>query len=299
MIPTALEGWTSNVIEYLLEQGYFESEAYDYKLRLPNKGDTRGRLRLRKECSAFANSDGGFLLFGVSDDRTLPPQERMVGFEPAFDFPIHFGEYTTQCQPTVSWIHKAIPISETNPNLLHIVHIPRSWHGPHMIPDDQKREAWYFPKRTNKGIEYMSYEEVRMAFTGQYERRRKLNLLRRELVDTKSQCGMFIIPDTTQRTFAPVASELPLGIIEAIISDSFLILEEHGGLLADLNQARLLARQINHATLQFFQELTRFGPGIDPTRQREQHNAKMQWFIQSLQSTIDRCIEGLDRVMRD
>ncbi len=145
----------------------------------------------------------------------------------------------------------------------------------------------------------MSYEEARMAFTGQYERRQKLSLLRRELVGIKSQCSMFIIPDTTQRTFAPVASELPLGIIEMIISDSFLILEEHGRLLADLNQARLLARQINHATLQFFQELTRFGPGIDPKGQREQHNAKMQWFIQSLQDTLDRCIEGLAQVMHD
>ena len=182
--------------------------------------------------------------------------------------------------------------------LLHIVHIPRSWRGPHVVADDQKPDLWHFSKRTNKGIEPMSYEEVRMAFTGYYERRRKLGLLRDELQQIKERCPQFILPDGPPNALTPVASELPLAIIEAVMSDSYLILEESPSLLADLNHVRSLARQVNHATLQFNQELTRFGPGVDPVGQRAVHNMRIRMTIDTLHGAIDRCLEGLAKITR-
>jgi hypothetical protein len=296
MIPTELTGWTIEVVETLLARKSFESDLFDYKAQIPHSKDRDGKLRLRKECCAFANTEGGFLIFGVHDDRSLAPAARLVGIPVADDFAAYFGEYPAQCAPTIDWTIGSLALRDKPDMFLHIVHIPRSWRGPHVVADDQKTDLWYFSKRTNKGIEAMSYEEVRMAFTGQYERRRKLRLLRQELEQIGSQSSIFILPDEPKTLFTPVASELPLGLIEAIINDSFLILEERGGLLNDLNELRFLARQINHGTAQFLQDMTRFGPGIDPVAQRREHNAIMRERISTIQRTVARCLEGLDQI---
>lgn len=178
MVPTDLSGWTLEVIESLLARKSFEPEEFDFKSQLPHRSDKAGKLRLRKECCAFANSDGGFLIFGISDDRTLPVQQRLAGLPISFDFPLHFGDSPKECTPQVFWDFSTLQLPGKGDRLLHVVHVPRSWRGPHVVTDDQKTDLWYFPKRTNKGVEPMSYKEVRMAFTGYYERRRKLGLLR-------------------------------------------------------------------------------------------------------------------------
>lgn len=296
MIPTDLTGWTIDLIESLLARKSLESDLFDYKRQLPHPKDKENKLRLYKACCAFANSAGGFLIFGVDDDRTLSPEQRLVGIPARVDFAEHFGAYPAHCTPTIYWDIRSITLRGDADTFLHIVHIPRSWRGPHLVADEQNPDSWQFPKRTNKGVEPMSYEEVRMAFSGYYERRRKLRLLREELRQLKVQSSTFIIGDEPRTALTPVASELPLAIVEAVISDSYLILEEDGGLLADLNQVRNLARQINHAKDQFYQELTRFGPGIEPDPQRKNYNLRVRIRIDTLQNTIDRCFEGIDRI---
>src|SRR6185312_14535239 len=103
MIPQTLEGWTIPIIVDLLTKGYYETEFWDFKQMLPHKKNADEKERLIKSCCAFANSGGGFLIFGVKDDKTLPPDQRLVGFDPAFDFPQQFGVYPTKCTPTVNW----------------------------------------------------------------------------------------------------------------------------------------------------------------------------------------------------
>ena len=70
-IPQTLEDWTLESLTSLVERG-FESESFDLKERLPHPASDKGKRRLRKEVAAFANSAGGFLIFGVADDRALP-----------------------------------------------------------------------------------------------------------------------------------------------------------------------------------------------------------------------------------
>ena len=85
MIPGALSEWTVDNVRSLLMQGVFESDRFDFKERLPDPKDADGKLRLRKTCAAFANSAGGFLVFGVKDDRGLHADERLVGVEAVLD----------------------------------------------------------------------------------------------------------------------------------------------------------------------------------------------------------------------
>jgi hypothetical protein len=59
--------------------------------------------------AAFANSTGGFLVLGVKDDKGLPAADRIVGLPATYDFPEHFGNYPSACEPSVEWAFKNDP----------------------------------------------------------------------------------------------------------------------------------------------------------------------------------------------
>ena len=94
MIPRLLSEWTLDALLNLLAMGIHESEDFDLKQNLPPSGDVGGKDRLKAACAAFANaSGGGFLIFGVADDRELASYDRLIGCDRALDFPVGFGDY--------------------------------------------------------------------------------------------------------------------------------------------------------------------------------------------------------------
>ena len=62
--------------------------------------------------------------------------------------------------------------------MIHVVHVAASSRRPHAVSED---ERWWFCKRTNKGTESMSYEEVRGAFRDAGRRQGELAWLRADL----------------------------------------------------------------------------------------------------------------------
>ena len=56
MVPEDLEEWNINTLIDLLTKGYFESEDFDFKERLPQNNDETGKARLVKTCCAFARA---------------------------------------------------------------------------------------------------------------------------------------------------------------------------------------------------------------------------------------------------
>jgi hypothetical protein len=94
MTPGTLAGWSVEAIVEILDKGIFESEDFDFKESLPDPRDEKAKKRLRKACCAFANSNGGFLVFGVADDRTVPSVSRVQGLPQNRDFPTEFGNHT-------------------------------------------------------------------------------------------------------------------------------------------------------------------------------------------------------------
>jgi predicted HTH transcriptional regulator len=175
MIPQQLSDWSIESISEILITGRFETETFDFKEKLPDSKDEKAKERLRKTCCAFANSDGAFIVFGILDDKSKPPEKRLVGLSPNNDFPEHFGNYPRSCAPSIYWTFLNPPLPLPDGNILHIVHIPKSWKAPHATGDSDN--GWNFTKRTNKGNEGMGIEEIRSGFLGYYEKRLKLQLL--------------------------------------------------------------------------------------------------------------------------
>jgi hypothetical protein len=177
MIPKTLTGWTSGVLRQVLLNQTYEADRIEFKLQLPHsKANDDEKLRLLKTCAAFANSFGGFVVIGVRDERALTADERIVGVPGSEDFPKYFGAYPSRCEPSVSWELLNPPIALPDGQLVQVTYIPKSWKSPHAVKG--KNDGWHFPKRTNKGNEEMSIEEIRTAFVSQRETQQRLESLR-------------------------------------------------------------------------------------------------------------------------
>ena len=89
MIPTKLEDWTLEAIKAVAESGVNENDIYDFK------ADLQPADHQRKGVAAFANTRGGFLIFGVTNDRKLEGVENI-------ELPRDFGvKLKTGLEPSV------------------------------------------------------------------------------------------------------------------------------------------------------------------------------------------------------
>ena len=186
ILPDNLADWTLETVQRLIASGRDENDRFDFKVDLSSS--------LPKSACAFANTRGGFLIFGVSDH----PRE-LQGVE-THEFMSRFGhQIHGKIEPSIddNFECKILEISE-NKSLV-VVHIPQSRRGPHSIEIKSKvvfpksikltplpevlEETWTaFYKRVASGsCISMSYEEIRMAFQDQNRRQNALRLLDNEL----------------------------------------------------------------------------------------------------------------------
>jgi len=292
LIPTSLDQWTQEVIIKLLTLGHYESEYFDFKETLPHTKDDGAKQRLRLSCAAFANSSGGFLVFGVTNASADTVEERLVGFPRSLDFPEHFGSHPAACEPAVLWTFKNPPIPLASGNVVHVVHIPRSWTAPHCL--SVSGGAKRFPKRTHKGNEEMSYEEIRLMFLQYYEKRLKLQLLRSELETIKRTSLILAVPEQELGTRDP-RGEYSLTVLETVLADTYTILAQLVPLLTLLTSTRSLCSQVN-------QEIQRWTPVayldmLDKVSLRSSHNRYINAQGIQIRTCCDGAIQMLDEFL--
>jgi hypothetical protein len=252
MTPATLSKWTTEVLIELLSQGLFETEEFDFKETLPS--DEKGRDRLRSACCAFANAAGGFLVFGVKDDRSACPQDRLVGLDRHLDFPERFGNFPGQCTPSVNWSFLNPPLKLSNDRVIHIVHVPKSWKAPHAV--GEPGVGWRFPKRTNKGTEHMGIDEVRSSFLAFYEKRMRLQLLRAELSILRDHAAEAMIRDPTKKETNYSLVTFDVTVIESVLSDTYPLTTSSPALLEILARLRHEVMIANNKIRLFFGTIT-------------------------------------------
>jgi len=293
MLPQVLSDWSIDVVIELLATGSFETELFDFKEMLPHSRDESAKTRLRKTCCAFANSNGGFIVFGILDDKSKTPTERLKGLEPNLDFPEHFGNYPRSCSPSVYWMFRNSPLPLANGKVLHVVHIPRSWKAPHAVGDPDG--GWHFVKRTNKGNEGMNIEEIRSGFLGYYEKRLKLQLLRSELATLKenAQAACISDEDAIEQSYSLVTFDTH--VIESVISDTYTIIANETELLRALSGIREHTRIANNKIRMFFSvAMMSFTNKKGMVRK---HNEFLHPICDRIESLCEKAMEELDRIL--
>ena len=293
MIPNELSDWSYDVVVEMLSKGLFEPISFDYKEKLPNSQDKKSKERLQKTCNSFANSDGGFIVFGVKDDTTMTPSQRIIGIDSSIDFPEHFGNFPKNCRPSVYWDFLNPPIALMDNKVLHIVYIPKSDRAPHAVGNSEN--GWKFTKRTNKGNEGMPIEEIRNSFLNYYEKRLKLNLLLTELQAIKDNASAWLIVDgkDISETYSLVTFES--NIIESVISSSYTILSKEANLLKELSNIRQQTRIANNKINIFFSIVA-----VPLTNKKDlvkEHNEFMDVKCKAIINLCESAIDGLEKII--
>ncbi len=294
MTPRTLGEWDVSAITDILSKGLFETEDFDFKTMLPDSRDSTGKTRLRGACVAFANSNGGFLVFGVSDDRSAAPVKRLVGLDPVLDFPAQFGDYPKICVPSVDWSFRNPAIVLPSSRVIHVVQIPKSWKAPHAVgsPD----EGWRFLKRTNKGDEGMNMDEVRAAFLAFYEKRLRLQLLRGELAGLREAALGARITDPNRMETHYSLVTFDTTVIASILADTYPLTVSSPQLLEALARLRHEVMIANNKTKLFFSvvELPMSGKNVVIRRQNEFMGPKCG----GIAALCETAIQALDEILK-
>jgi hypothetical protein len=156
--------WTEDDILSLIHNNVGESTTLEYKACDALDKTAGKKKEISKDVSAFANSAGGTIVYGVTENSAHEPEAIDSGFDPN-DIS---GEWLEQIinsniERRISGIIiNTVALPKTHPgNVLYVVYIPESKLAPHMAADDR------FYKRFN-------FQSVPMK---EYEVR---NLMRRE-----------------------------------------------------------------------------------------------------------------------
>ena len=143
-------------IKYLIDNEVEENIHLDYKAAGALSKEPGKKREITKDVSAFANSDGGIIVYGVSEDGILPKE---IG-------PIDGKVYTKEwleniiqsIQPRIDNV-KIYPIRiNAKDQYVYLVKIPRSDNAPHMAQDNR------YYKRINFQSEPMEDYEVRDTY---------------------------------------------------------------------------------------------------------------------------------------
>jgi hypothetical protein len=161
MLPERLEAVDEAFIQGLCTSACPESQRLDFKRALPPAGNDAARLELLKDVAAFANADGGDLVFGVSDDKGCAETVHAITSEAADAAQRRLRQMLdAKLERRVSALQfRDVPIAARGYVL--VLRVPASFDGPHSFEHNGGRR---FVHRTGTNITDMTYEQVRQAF---------------------------------------------------------------------------------------------------------------------------------------
>lgn len=144
-------------LQELVDNGVSESRMLEYKAAMFGRND-EGRRETLKDLTAFANSDGGHLIIGITE------KNGAVEFSEGIDTTSVDAEIQRlesllrdAVEPRlIGYQIKSVPISSDRAAI--VIHIPRSWTKPH------RTNSKHFYVRNSNGVHEVSVNELRALF---------------------------------------------------------------------------------------------------------------------------------------
>ena len=165
MINKDIKDIDEKAINDLVTSNRPEDKTIEYKLELPRKGNAEEAEEFLRDVSAFANTSGGDIIYGIQEkegESGMP--DKAVGLEGVTgDAEQRRLEdiVRTGLAPPLTVHTKRIPEFPKGPVI--VFRIPPSFSAPHMITHKKKGDSRFYV-RTSTGRESLAVEQIRLAF---------------------------------------------------------------------------------------------------------------------------------------
>jgi hypothetical protein len=179
-LEKALESLTEENLKELIEDQVLEKKRLDYKLLLPGSSDG-DKKEFLADVSSFANSSGGDLIYGISQDSNTGLPLELVGVDCAnTDMEILRLESIIRegIEPRIPSI-AVQPVKLANSKVVLILRIQKSWALPHRIKFKEDHHFW---ARATNGKYKLDIGELRDAFTLRENLNERINRFREDRI---------------------------------------------------------------------------------------------------------------------
>ncbi len=159
MLSSSLEGLNEEFFKRLCNDRHPESASLDFKRQLPDSSD-KGKEEFKKDVCAFANSDGGDLVYGIDEGKNDNSHKidpiTISNFEQEL---LRYRSLLEDIEPRISGVEfKSVSVTD---GLILVIRVPSSFNAPHGF---NKNDFWKFPMRNGAKTTFFSYEQLRSAF---------------------------------------------------------------------------------------------------------------------------------------
>ncbi|GAB6855984.1 AlbA family DNA-binding domain-containing protein [Microbacterium xylanilyticum] len=169
---------TDQMINDAVAQGIPEGDQLDWKRGLPPEKDFRDSHV--KDIAAFANADGGIIVFGVTDTGAKASGRHDAGeLNEGYERTIRQVCMSAITPPVFGVEAIAIPAAEGSPRAVALV-IPASTDGPHLIFRDDRFGA---PLRTGADTIWMKEPQIESAYRARFDGARRSELALQQIYE--------------------------------------------------------------------------------------------------------------------
>lgn len=166
-----IENWSSEEMQVIIKESeiYRENEYIDYKknfafLEITDKETVeKKKTEFCNDVCAFANSDGGYLFYGIEEVRGEPIA--LIGIEIADG---NTDRFELDRRNELSWIQPVIPVIKfkyipiEGEKYIIVLHIEKGVYAPYACRKKDKSYSFY--TRNGNGNRIMDYKEVELMF---------------------------------------------------------------------------------------------------------------------------------------
>lgn len=266
MLQQNIDTITSEHINALITDAVPESIHLDYKQVLP-LGNDDGKKELLADVSSFANSNGGHLIYGISElvnsegvKTGLP--DKVIGLDEAtLDQEILRIEGTLRdcLSPRINGIRiKRVAGFSEGPIL--IIHIPQSWGSPHMVTF--KGSSRFFA-RNNAGKFPLDVNQLRSAFLFSDSIAEKIKNIRLDRI-ARISVGDTPMPLEGKRKI--IVHIIPLSSFRSRALLNITEMEKHPNTISPLTSTGGFGTRVNLDGLVSFFRFEKTGPCVSYTQ---------------------------------